>query len=124
MQTCVLKFDPNFLGQAMLNAPEEIKQQIIMKKIEELKQQIEERATKLVNKQLKKLDYDSEGEVALYASNEKSIWHDEAVALQKWVEDVYKKMYELQDSITADNYKNIDLDEIEKNYPTFKANND
>ena len=89
--------------------------------IEELKKEIEKRADEFIQKQLKALDYNDMGEVALYAGNENSEWHDEAVALQKWVEDVYKKMYELQDSITTDNYKDIDLDEIEANYPPFKG---
>ena len=88
---------------------------------EEVKKSIEQRATNFVKKQLKELDYDNEGEVALYASNPNSEWHDEAVALQKWVEDVYKKMYELIDSVTVDNYKDIDLDKIEAEYPAFKA---
>jgi len=86
------------------------------------KKQIEQRATNFVKKQLKELDYDNEGEVALYASNPESEWHDEAVALQKWVEDVYKKMYELIDSVTVDNYKDIDLDKIEAEYPAFEFN--
>lgn len=86
------------------------------------KQQIEQSATAYIKKQLKALDYDNEGEVALYASNPNSEWHDEAVALQKWVEDVYKKMYELQNNVTVDNYKDIDLDKIEAEYPAFEFN--
>ena len=100
---------------------EEIQAKIKELEAEEVKNEIEKRADEFIKKQLKELDYNDMGEVALYAGNEKSEWHDEAVALQKWVEDVYKKMYELQESITTDNYKDIDLDEIEAKYPPFKA---
>jgi len=88
-------------------------------KIQELKEEINKRATSFVKRQLDELDYDSEGEVALYASNPNSQWHDEAVALQKWIEDVYSKMYELIDSINETNYQSIDLDKIEAEYPKF-----
>ena len=89
-------------------------------KVPGLKKQIEKRATDFVKNQLDELDYDNEGEVALYASNADSEWHDEAVALQKWIETVYKKMYKLEDSVTVDNYKDIDLDKIEAEYPKFE----
>jgi len=88
--------------------------------MDKVKNQIEKRATEYVKKQLDELDYDNEGEVALYASNTDSEWHDEAKALQVWVEEVYKKMYELQDSVSVDNYKEINLNEIEANYPKFE----
>jgi hypothetical protein len=88
--------------------------------VELYKQQIEEQATTLVKTTLRKLDYDSEGEVALYAANPDSEWHDEAVKLQAWIEGVYKKMYELQDSVTTQNYKEIDLDKLEAEYPAFE----
>jgi len=99
---------------------EEIKAKIKELEAEEVKKQIEKRATEFVKKQLDALDYDNEGEVALYAANENSEWHDEAVKLQGWIEEVYKKMYELQDSVTVDNYKEINLDEIEAEYPAFE----
>ena len=98
----------------------EIQAKIKELEAEEVKKQIEKRATEFVKKQLDALDYDNEGEVALYAANENSEWHDEAVKLQGWVEEVYKKMYELQDSVTVDNYKEIDLDKIEAEYPAFE----
>jgi len=98
----------------------EIQAKIKELEAEEVKKQIEKRATEFVKKQLDALDYDNEGEVALYAANENSEWHDEAVKLQGWVEEVYKKMYELQDSVTVDNYKEINLDEIEAEYPAFE----
>lgn len=88
----------------------------------ETKKAIEKRADDFVQKQLKELDYNDMGEVALYAANSESEWHDEAVALQKWVEEVYKKMYELINSVTIDNYKDIDLDKIEAEYPAFEFN--
>ena len=91
-------------------------------KAEEVKKLIEKRADEFIKNQLKELDYNDMGEVALYASNPNSEWHDEAVALQKWVEDVYQKMYELIDSVTVDNYKDIDLDKIEAEYPAFGFN--
>ena len=104
--------------------PQPTKEQILAKikelEAEEVKKTIKKRATNFVKKQLKELDYDSEGEVALYAANQNSEWHDEAVALQKWIEDVYKKMYELQEGVTVDNYKDIDLDKIEAEYSAFK----
>ena len=84
------------------------------------KQEIEQRATDLVKTTLQKLDYDNEGEVALYAANPKSVWHDEAVKLQTWIEAVYQKMYELQESVTVNNYKEIDLDKIKVKYPVFE----
>jgi len=90
--------------------------------VELYKQQIEQKATNLVKTTLQELDYDNEGEVALYANNPKSIWYEEAKTLQTWIEDVYKKMYELQDNVTIDNYKDIDLDKIEAEYPVFKFN--
>ena len=101
---------------------EEIQAKIKELEAEEVKKSIETRADEFIKKQLKELDYDNEGEVALYASNPNSEWHDEAVALQKWVEDVYKKMYELQNNVTVDNYKDIDLDKIEAEYPAFEFN--
>ena len=88
--------------------------------VELYKQQIEQKATDFVKGQLSKLDYDNEGEVALYATNENSSWHDEAVALQKWIEEVYVKMYELEESVTIDNYSEIDLNKIEAEYPVFE----
>jgi len=91
-------------------------------KAEEVKKLIEKRADEFIKNQLKELDYNDMGEVALYASNPNSEWHDEAVALQKWVEEVYQKMYELIDSVTIDNYKDIDLDKIEAEYPAFGFN--
>ncbi len=100
---------------------EEIQAKIKEFEAEEVKKSIEKRADDFVQKQLKELDYNDMGEVALYAANSESEWHDEAVALQKWVEEVYKKMYELIDSVTVDNYKDIDLDKIEAEYPAFKA---
>jgi len=104
--------------------PQPTKEQILAKikelEAEEVKKTIKKRATNFVKKQLKELDYDSEGEVALYAANQNSEWHNEAVALQKWIEDVYKKMYELQEGVTVDNYKDIDLDKIEAEYSAFK----
>ncbi len=89
---------------------------------DETKKAIEKRADDFVQKQLKELDYNDMGEVALYAANSESEWHDEAVALQKWVEEVYQKMYELIDRVTVDNYKDIDLDKIEAEYPAFEFN--
>jgi len=89
--------------------------------IEALKAQIELRATNFVKAQIAELDYDSEGEVALYAGNPKSQWHDEAVALQNWIENVYSKMYDLEDSLTVDNYKDVNLDEMEAEYPKFSV---
>lgn len=100
---------------------EEIQAKIKELEAEEVKKSIEKRADDFVQNQLKELDYNDMGEVALYAANSESEWHDEAVALQKWVEEVYKKMYELIDSVTVDNYKDIDLDKIEAEYPAFKA---
>ena len=100
---------------------EEIQAKIKEFEAEEVKKSIEKRADDFVQNQLKELDYNDMGEVALYAANSESEWHDEAVALQKWVEEVYKKMYELIDSVTVDNYKDIDLDKIEAEYPAFKA---
>ena len=88
--------------------------------IKNLKKEIEKRATNFVKNQLTELDYDNEGEVALYATNENSKWYDEAVALRQWIEDIYKKMYELQNNITVDNYKDIDLDEIETEFLKIK----
>ena len=102
--------------------PQELLKVLVNESILKVKKQIEQRATSFVKKQLKELDYDNEGEVALYASNPNSEWHDEAVALQKWVEEVYKKMYELIESVTADNYKEFDLDKIEAEYPAFEFN--
>ena len=100
---------------------EEIQAKIKELEAEEVKKQIEQRATNFVKKQLKELDYDNEGEVALYAANSKSQWNKEAKALQVWIESVYQKMYELQEQVTIENYKNIDLDKIEAEYPAFKA---
>ena len=102
--------------------PQELLKVLVNESILKVKKQIEQRATSFVKKQLKELDYDNEGEVALYASNPNSEWHDEAVALQKWVEEVYQKMYELIDSVTVDNYTDIDLDKIEAEYPAFEFN--
>ena len=99
---------------------EQIEAKVKELELEDVKKQIEARATKYVKNQLDELDYDNEGEVALYASNPNSKWHDEAVALQKWIEGVYEKMYELQDTVTIDNYKEIDLDKVEAEYPVFK----
>ena len=103
--------------------PTEEQIQVKIKELEakEVKKEIEKRADEFIKKQLKKLDYNDMGEVALYAANSESEWHDEAVALQKWVEEVYQKMYELIDSVTVDNYADIDLDKIEAEYPAFKA---
>jgi len=104
------------------NIPDDLNVEGIVKELEaeEVKKQIEKRATEFVRKQLDTLDYDNEGEVALYAANPDSAWHDEAVALQKWIEEVYVKMYELEESVTIDNYKDIDLDKIEAEYPAFE----
>jgi len=88
--------------------------------VELYKQQIEQKATNLVKTTLQKLDYDNEGEVALYAANPESEWNAESKALQAWIEAVYKKMYELQNSVSVDNYKEINLNEIEANYPKFE----
>ena len=88
--------------------------------VELYKQQIEQKATNLVKTTLQRLDYDNEGEVALYVNNSKSVWYEEAKTLQTWIEDVYKKMYELQNSVNVDNYKEINLNEIEANYPKFE----
>jgi len=87
--------------------------------VELYKQEIEQKATDFVKRQLSKLDYDNEGEVALYAANENSQWHDEAVKLQSWIEEVYKKMYELQDSVTVDNYKDFNINSIK--FPKFEG---
>ena len=105
-------------GKFVLNEEKEAK--IKELEAEEVKKQIEKRATEFVKKQLDALDYDNEGEVALYATNEDSEWHDEAVALQKWIEEIYKKMYELEESVTIDNYSEIDLNKIEAEYPVFE----
>ena len=99
---------------------EEIQAKIKELEAEEVKKSIETRADEFIKKQLKELDYNDMGEVALYAANSESEWHDEAVALQKWVEEVYQKMYELIDSVTVDNYADIDLDKIEAEYPAFE----
>jgi len=88
--------------------------------MDKVKNQIEKRATEYVKKQLDELDYDNEGEVALYAANPESEWNAESKALQAWIEAVYKKMYELQNSVSVDNYKEINLNEIEANYPKFE----
>jgi len=106
-------------GKFVLNKNKELKFKELEAK--EVKKEIEKRADEFIKKQLKELDYNDMGEVALYASNSESEWHDEAVALQKWVEEVYQKMYELIDSVTVDNYADIDLDKIEAEYPAFKA---
>jgi len=110
----------NYVGDDEPPTEKEIKAKLKELEVENTKKQIELRATNFVKKQLSKLDYDNEGEVALYAANENSEWHDEAVKLQGWIEEVYKKMYELQDSVTVDNYKEINLDEIEAEYPAFE----
>jgi len=102
--------------------PDELKNILETDNIQKLKKNIEKKADDFVQKQLKELDYNDMGEVALYASNPNSEWHDEAVALQKWVEEVYQKMYELIDSVTVDNYTDIDLDKIEAEYPAFEFN--
>ena len=99
---------------------EEIDAKIKELEVEEIKKAIEKRADEFVQKQLKELDYNDMGEVALYAANSESEWHDEAVALQKWVEEVYQKMYELEESVTIDNYNKIDLNKIEAEYPVFE----
>ena len=88
--------------------------------IEMLKKSIEKRADDLVKNQLKELDYNDMGEVALYTTNENSKWHGEAVALRQWIEDIYKKMYELIDTVTVDNYKDINLDEIKTEFLKIK----
>ena len=100
--------------------PDELLNYLNEENLIKIKKQIELRATNFVKKQLSELDYDNEGEVALYATNSDSSWHDEAVALQKWIEEVYVKMYELEESVTIDNYKDIDLDKIEAEYPAFE----
>jgi len=92
----------------------EILQMKIDEEIKDIKKQIENVATMLIRERLNELDYDNEGEVALYASNTKSTWYKEASELRRWIEDVYQKMYELQDSINVDNYKNFDLSKVEE----------
>ena len=72
----------------------------ILKKIEELKQEnnknkIKQYADSLIKKELEKLDYSNLGEVALYAGNPNSKWYYESRQLQKWIEEIYHKMYEL-----------------------------
>jgi len=92
----------------------EILQMKIDEEIKDIKKQIENAATMLIRERLNENDYDNEGEVALYASNTKSTWYKEASELRRWIEDVYQKMYELQDSINVDNYKNFDLSKVEE----------
>ena len=116
------KIPDGFIEYIKRKEPQELLEALANESILKVKREIEIRATNFVKKQLKELDYDNEGEVALYASNPNSEWHDEAVALQKWVEEVYQKMYELIDSVTVDNYKDIDLDKIEAEYPAFEFN--
>ena len=111
----------NYKGSKKPPTKKEIQVKIKELEAEEVKKSIEKRADEFIKKQLKELDYNDMGEVALYAANSESEWHDEAVALQKWVEEVYQKMYELIDGVTVDNYKDIDLDKIEAEYPAFKA---
>ncbi|GAB6045075.1 hypothetical protein JCM11957_06730 [Caminibacter profundus] len=98
---------------------EEIEEKIKELELEEVKKQIANIATNKVKEILKEYDYDSEGEVALYAANENSEWYEEAKAIQTWIEEVYKKMYELQDTVTIDNYETIDLEAIETELPEF-----
>ena len=116
------KIPDGFIEYIKRKEPQELLEALANESILKVKREIEIRATNFVKKQLKELDYDNEGEVALYASNPNSEWHDEAVALQKWVEEVYQKMYELIDSVTVDNYTDIDLDKIEAEYPAFEFN--
>jgi len=66
---------------------------------EEIKTRISQIAVDIVQKRLKEYDYENEGEVALYAFNLKSKWNKEAKELQKWIEAVYQKMYDLQDKV-------------------------
>jgi len=91
---------------------DQIEAKIIELEAQEVKNQINKIATKIVQDKLKELDYDNEGEVALYANNTNSIWHDEAKKLQEWIEEIYKKMYELQKKVTIKNYKKIDLNNL------------
>ena len=77
---------------------------------------ISEIATDIVKTTLNKFDYENEGEVALYAANSASKWHNEALSLQHWIEEVYQKMYFLQDAV-AD--KNVNLEDIVEQFPKF-----
>ena len=97
---------------------DEIKAKIKEIEIEELKKLIEKIATNIVKQKLNEYEYDNEGEVALYATNNESIWHDEAKAFQRWIENVYKKMYDYQNLINENNYKNIDIKTFK--FPEFK----
>ena len=119
---CLIE-DNGIISKWLDDRPQPTKAQIQAKITEleakDVKNQIEQKATNIVRKQLDKLDYDNEGEVALYANNANSIWHDEAVKLQVWIEEVYKKMYELQGNVNVDNYKEIDTNELIKEFPKF-----
>ena len=74
------------------------------KKFEKIKENLKIKVDEIIKNKMNELDYSNEGEISLYANNPKSVWHNEAVKLQEWIEKVYLKMYEILKSMDEKNY--------------------
>jgi len=69
----------------------------------DLKQRIDNKIQSKIREILDEYDYTSLDELSIYAANEDSIWHNEAIAIIKWVEENYKNMYSFIDAIVDEN---------------------
>ena len=94
----------------------------IKEQVNFIKNKIKQFFTNKVKQLLKDNDYDNEGEVALYASNTKSIWKDEAKAIQKQIEEIYKFMYKVLEQVNEQNYKQFTDDYLQSIYEKGEIN--
>lgn len=101
--------DNNEIEKTMLEELSSNEDYTIAVNIEALLFTIEDAMTLLVKNKLSELDYDNEGEVALYAQNPDSVWNEEAKAMQTWIEQVYTKMYSLQEYVKNNNLQELDI---------------
>jgi len=68
-----------------------------------LKQKIDNKIQNKIRDILNEYDYTSLDELSIYAANKDSIWHNEAIAIIKWVEENYKNMYSFIGAIVDEN---------------------
>jgi hypothetical protein len=83
------------------------------------KQEIEKAVDELIDNTYTALWYSSKGDISIVALDIDSRWHQEAVQLTKWINNIYAILEDYKDSVTEENYQ--DPQEFINNLPIFNG---